>query len=67
MTKREKLQSATQKYYEITQSDLPLSCPMPRYRLWDAHPRIYLPIRQKGYFVCPYCETKYVLKDFKQL
>ncbi|MFW0051231.1 MAG: zinc-finger domain-containing protein [Coxiella endosymbiont of Dermacentor nuttalli] len=65
MVKCEKLQFAGHRYYEITQSDLPLSCPMPRYHLWDAHPRVYLPIKQEGYFVCPYCEVKYILKDFK--
>ena len=59
----EKLQAATQRCYEITQADLPLSCPMLGYRLWDAHPRVYLPMRHEGYFVCPYCEAKYILKD----
>ncbi|MFW0080030.1 MAG: zinc-finger domain-containing protein, partial [Coxiella endosymbiont of Haemaphysalis qinghaiensis] len=37
-----------------------------KYRLWDAHPRVYLPIEHEGYFVCPYCEAEYSLKDFEQ-
>lgn len=52
--------------YEITRADLPLSCPMPDQRVWDGHPRVYLPIEEEGYLVCPYCSTEYVLKDFNQ-
>jgi uncharacterized Zn-finger protein len=48
--------------YDITRADLPLSCPMPGMRLWDAHPRVYLPIDATGQAVCPYCEAKYFLK-----
>lgn len=50
--------------YEITQADLPLSCPMTDQRVWDAHPRIYLPIEKTGEYRCPYCGVEYVLKDF---
>lgn len=62
-----KLQGTIKRRYEVTQANLPLSCPMPGYRLWDAHPRIYLPIEREGYFRCPYCETEYILKDFETL
>lgn len=48
--------------YDITRADLPLSCPMPSMRLWDAHPRVYLPIDATGHAVCPYCDAKYFLK-----
>ena len=46
---------------EITTGDLPLCCPAKDERLWDAHPRVYLPIEKSGREVCPYCETEYVL------
>ena len=65
-TKPEKPRASTLRRYEITRADLPLSCPMPKYRLWDAHPRVYLPIEHEGYFVCPYCEAEYSLKDFEK-
>ncbi|MBI5448689.1 MAG: zinc-finger domain-containing protein [Gammaproteobacteria bacterium] len=47
----------------ITQADLPLCCPRPNQRLWDAHPRVYLPIEALGKIACPYCDTEYVLTD----
>lgn len=46
---------------EITLADLPLSCPMKNERLWDAHPRVYLPIEETKRVICPYCETEYIL------
>jgi len=49
--------------YNVTRADLPLSCPMPDMRLWDAHPRVFLPIEATGHAVCPYCEAEYFLKD----
>ncbi|MBS7458496.1 zinc-finger domain-containing protein [Coralloluteibacterium stylophorae] len=50
--------------YEVTRSDLPLSCPMPGMGLWNSHPRVYLPIEtQGGEAKCPYCGALYVLKD----
>ena len=58
--------ASTSRHYEITKHDLPLSCPMPNMRLWDAHPRVYLPIEETGHETCPYCDAKYVLKDFEQ-
>ncbi len=47
----------------ITSADLPLSCPMPQTRLWDSHPRIYLPIENTKHMVCPYCNTSYHLLE----
>jgi uncharacterized Zn-finger protein len=52
------------RHYEITYKDLPLSCPPREDRIWDAHPRIYMPIEELGKVVCPYCGAEYVLKDF---
>ncbi|HTM63526.1 MAG TPA: zinc-finger domain-containing protein [Gammaproteobacteria bacterium] len=57
-------QACTKRRLEITSRDLPLSCPPRDDRVWDAHPRVYLPIEETGHAVCPYCETEYVLKDF---
>lgn len=54
-------QACTQQHYTITPADLPLSCPLPTMRLWDAHPRVYLPIENTGTAVCPYCETHFTL------
>lgn len=51
--------------YEVTKADLPLSCPMPGMRMWDAHPKVYLPIEEAGRVVCPYCDAVYVLVDEK--
>jgi uncharacterized Zn-finger protein len=57
-------QGCTRRHYEITQADLPLSCPPRDDRVWDAHPRVYLPVEETGTVVCPYCGAEYVLKDF---
>ena len=57
-------QACAQLQYEITAADLPLSCPTPHQLVWNAHPRVYLPLMEAGEVVCPYCGTKYILKDF---
>lgn len=62
-----KSQGTANRCYEVTRANLPLSCPMPEDQLWDAHPRVYLPIERDGYFRCPYCEAEYILKDFETL
>ncbi|MBT8071940.1 MAG: zinc-finger domain-containing protein [Gammaproteobacteria bacterium] len=48
---------------EVSRADLPLSCPQPNQKLWNAHPRVYLPIEESGECSCPYCGTHYVLTD----
>ncbi|MDA8008097.1 MAG: zinc-finger domain-containing protein [Gammaproteobacteria bacterium] len=45
----------------IGEDDLPLHCPMPGKRLWDSHPKVYLPIERGGEMACPYCGTVYTL------
>jgi len=50
----------------VTLADLPLSCPMPHMALWDAHPRVYLPIEKTGEVVCPYCGALYKLQQETQ-
>lgn len=47
---------------EVSGADLPLHCPMPGQSLWNAHPRVFLPIEAKGEALCPYCGTLYRLK-----
>jgi uncharacterized Zn-finger protein len=51
----------SQQHIEVTAADLPLHCPMPSMILWNAHPRVYLPIQNTGEAQCPYCGTKYTL------
>ena len=48
---------------EVTAADLPVHCPMPGKRLWDSHPKVYLPVEETGKERCPYCGTLYVLKN----
>ena len=53
----------TQRNVEVTAGDLPLHCPMPSMMLWNAHPRVFLPIEKSGTELCPYCGTRYTLKS----
>ena len=50
------------RHIEVTATDLPLHCPMDSMLLWNAHPRVYLPIEKTGEALCPYCGTQYTLK-----
>ncbi len=54
----------SQRIYNITRAQLPLSCPMKEMTLWDAHPRIYLPIEKTGRAKCGYCGAQFILIDF---
>lgn len=56
-------QANTVRRYEVRAHELPLSCPMTHMRVWDSHPKVYLPIEQSGHEVCPYCSTEYVLVE----
>lgn len=60
-----KKEGCAQKHYEVHAKDLPLSCPMPDMFLWDAHPKVYLPIEETGESRCPYCSAVYILKEDK--
>lgn len=67
MSKDEKLlsmhmQDISQRQIEVTASDLPLSCPMPNMNLWNAHPKVMIPIDHGGEARCPYCGTLYRFK-----
>ncbi len=46
---------------EVTEADLPVACPTPAMGLWNQHPRVYLPLREKGEASCPYCGTRFRL------
>lgn len=59
----ESKQACTRKRYDIHPDQLPLCCPLPNKRVWDAHPRVYLPIEQTGFVTCPYCDAEFVLVD----
>lgn len=47
---------------EVLDEDLPLHCPIPSMKLWNSHPRVFLPIEDTGEALCPYCGTLYTLK-----
>lgn len=55
--------ASKQDHYEVSRSALPLSCPTPEQKLWNAHPRVYLPIEKTGSARCPYCSAQYTLVD----
>jgi uncharacterized Zn-finger protein len=47
----------------VSRSDLPLSCPTPAMKLWNSHPRVYLPIEATGSAKCPYCGAVFELVE----
>jgi len=55
--------ASTQDCYEVRRDQLPLSCPTPEQKLWNAHPRVYLPLEETGEASCPYCSARYKLVD----
>jgi uncharacterized Zn-finger protein len=62
---QEPIQPNAEQRYDVSSSDLPLSCPMPGMSLWNSHPRVYLPIEKTGEAVCPYCGASYILRENK--
>ena len=55
--------ASTRDEYDVSRADLPLSCPMPGQKLWNSHPRVYLPIEKTGEASCPYCGSKFRLVE----
>ncbi|MDR9389904.1 MAG: zinc-finger domain-containing protein [Wenzhouxiangella sp.] len=51
----------TERVYQVKRADLPLSCPTPEMKLWNSHPRVYLPIEKTGHALCPYCGANFEL------
>lgn len=54
-------ESCAETTYKVTESDLPVHCPMPGTTLWDSHPRVYIPLDEKTESQCPYCGALYKL------
>ncbi len=50
-----------QRFVDVVATDLPLHCPLPSMKLWNAHPRVFLAIETTGEALCPYCGTRYKL------
>jgi uncharacterized Zn-finger protein len=50
------------KQYVVKRDQLPLSCPSDEMRVWDSHPKVYLPLEETGKAKCPYCDAQYVLE-----
>lgn len=55
------IQPNAENRYEVSERNLPLSCPMPGMHLWNSHPRVYLAIEASGQVKCPYCGAEYRL------
>ena len=55
--------ACSQKIILVQPEDLPLSCPTKEMLLWNAHPKVYLPIEKTGMENCPYCGTQFVLQQ----
>ena len=55
--------ASTKKNYVVHAHELPLSCPTDAMELWNAHPKVYLPIEKTGVEVCPYCGSRFVLQN----
>ena len=55
-------ENITQRYVEVTADALPLFCPTPQNSLWNAHPRVAIPVDKLGEARCPYCSTVYKFK-----
>lgn len=62
-TRSGNVEACEQRVYHITAADLPLSCPMPNMRLWNSHPRVFLPIKETGHERCPYCGAEFILEN----
>lgn len=62
MSESSKEPASMKKEYIIHQKDLPLSCPGNEMELWNAHPKVYLPIEESGVETCPYCGARYILQ-----
>ena len=55
--------ACAEKSYVVHRSELPLSCPTDNMALWNAHPKVYLPIEKTGVEVCPYCSSRFILQN----
>lgn len=63
MSAQKEQQACAKKKYTVHHKDLPLSCPTDEMTLWNAHPKVYLPIEKTGKETCPYCGSHFVLAN----
>ena len=63
MSQTAKQPSCAEKNHIVRPHELPLSCPTDEMILWNAHPKVYLPIENTGVEVCPYCGTRFILQE----
>jgi uncharacterized Zn-finger protein len=63
MAENKSIEANAERHYEVSRADVPLSCPTPAMKLWNSHPRVYLPIEVTGRAQCPYCGAVYTLVD----
>lgn len=61
----EKKIANAEQVYRVSEADLPLCCPSKDMKLWNSHPRVYLPIHEseQGRVSCPYCGAVYILDE----
>ena len=57
------IQPNEKNHYEITETDIPLHCPMDGMSLWNSHPKVYLSLNEHGKAKCPYCGADYTMKN----
>jgi uncharacterized Zn-finger protein len=50
-----------EQHYKVHPNELPICCPRPNMRAWNAHPRVYLDLESKSTAKCPYCGVEYSL------
>lgn len=55
-------QACSERVVRVGTTDLPVSCPPRDMSVWNAHPRVYLPVEEDGEARCPYCGALYVLE-----
>lgn len=52
-----------QRHYQVSKTDLPVSCPMPDMPVWNSHPKVYLPLPARDSATCPYCGATFTLVE----
>ena len=58
--------ACNKQHYQVTMAQLrqaPLSCPMDDMEIWDAHPKIFLPIMKTGKATCSYCNAEFIIPN----
>ena len=63
MSPSNKQPACAEKNYVVHRHELPLSCPTDAMELWNAHPKVYLPIEKTCTEICPYCGARYILQN----